>query len=400
MKYAIATLSFLASLVFAANPVGAESEPAPADAQSANSTPNQEGVAEADARAFVGAELFTTYRLDLAEDADFNAFELDRAELHAGFDERGLGGFITNLEVIRSASPESLIGIDNNSLVARLKQAFLYLDPKLGPGKVDVRLGLIDDMWIATLEGGYDIRATRPLISERALLFDTSDLGLTLGYELWDGMVSLHWQLTNGEGRNQTEQNTGKNSTVVASFRLADVALLGDEATLGVHGIYRDGSLGVAVARNHRYGAGLTFAHPRLGAGAEFVLAEGTAGRPDADGQVLGVWANARILPRYLGAFAAFDQHEQDVDIDDTTISIISGGLFIDLIEWEERLMLGAAADASRDPIKRLRVYLAYQRWSFNENAGAVGGSPETSNLNRIMLTAEGRGLLSTFFDH
>lgn len=353
-----------------------------------------------DSVAFVGAELFTTYRFDLAEDADFNAFELDRAELHAGFDERGLGGFITNLEVIRSASPESLIGIDNNSLVARLKQAFLYADPVLGPGVLDVRLGLVDDLWISTLESGYDIRAVRPLLSERAGLFDTSDLGLTLGYELWDGMFSLHWQLTNGEGRNQVEQNTGKNSTVVASLRLVDFALFAEQATLGLHGLYRDGSLGVAVARNHRFGGGITFAHPRLGAGAEFVIAQGTAGRPDADGQILGVWTNGRILPRYLGAFASFDRHVQDVDVDDSTISIVSGGVFTDIVDWEPRLTLGAAPDAAPDPVKRLRIYLSYQRWSFGNNAGAAGGSPETSNLNRIMLTAEGRGLLTTIFDH
>jgi hypothetical protein len=177
-----------------------------------------------DACLTLDGELFTGYRRSsLAGNRKFSEFALDRAELGTQFWWRPHWRFDTGValrvEAIRSAGPKSIIGIDGNSLIMRLAQAYGHGAIHLGPIDIGVRFGQIPERWIEQLEKGYDTRGADPLASDRIALFDRADLGGSLTISGWKGRFDVDVALTNGEGRAQLELNTGKNTTVIATVR-------------------------------------------------------------------------------------------------------------------------------------------------------------------------------------
>ncbi len=325
-------------------------------------------------------------------DSDLNEFELGRAELGAGFREAGMGGLTLNLEVVRSASPESLFGVDGNSLIARAKHAFAFADPSIGPGTLRVAVGLIQDPWISMLESGYRIRAMRPTASESSQLFDTSDLGLSLGYSLWDGFAELTLAWTNGEGRNQSETNTGKNATVVASLRPLHTNLFDSDAVLGFHFVWRDGSVGQGFLPNHRLGGALTWTHKRFEVGAEFLRGDGTK-RRDLPSQVVSAWVDADIIDHWFGVFAGFDTHNLNSDIEQASVLGLSGGFYTDLIQRKEAFTWRTNMTPKKG-LQCLRLALHGRTDTYESQAGALVGVPGLSDVYQINLTAEAAGLL------
>ncbi|MEZ4462485.1 MAG: hypothetical protein R3E66_22725 [bacterium] len=343
-------------------------------------------------QAWVVAEMFAGGRYTATDGDDFNAFDLDRMEVGLGLRKTNLGGVFVNVETLRSATPESLFGVDGNSLVLRAKHAFAFGDPELGPGRLRVALGLIADPWIVTLEDGYRLRSVRALASETSGFFDTSDLGVSLGYDLWDGFGELTVAWTNGEGRNDIEQNTGKNATVVASVRPWAPEIWGQTATLGLHAVWRDGSVGRGFAPNHRLGGAVTLTHPSFGFGAEFVQATGTQDA-DVDARLVSCWGDFDVLSHWLGVFAGFDFHTLNVDASDTSVTTLQGGVYSDVIarapmtSWRHDI-------ASQPGLSRLRVALHGRSATYQAAAGALVGSPNLSNSYQILLTVEAAGLV------
>lgn len=322
-------------------------------------------------------------------DADnFNAFNLRRAELGLGMQRKDVAGFLVNLEAVRSAGPRSYFGIDNNSLVMRVKHGFGFYSPVIGPGRLTLRGGMIPDVWVETVEQGYDIRAIAPIMAEEGGLYVSSDLGGSIGYALWDGFVEARVALMNGEGRNQFELNTGKNTTAVLSVRPLKFDLNEKQATLGLHASYRDGSLGTSSRANHRISAALTFAHPRHFGGAEFTQANGFQGQSSLRARGVSAWANSAIYPTWLGVYGRFSRVQQDIATEGSEVTRIQAGLYADLIE---------PADAERSifGFPRLRLYAGYARESFGENAEAITGVDGATDAHIISATLSARGAAS-----
>lgn len=347
---------------------------------------------EATAQAWIQAEVFGRGQYLETDDDDFNEFVLDRAEVGIGLRRSGLGGALLNFESVRSATPESLFGVDGNSLIVRAKHAFAFADPVLGPGRLRLAAGLIADPWITTLEDGYRLRAARPQASESSGFFDTSDLGASASYALWDGVAELTVAWMNGEGRNQVEQNTGKNATVVASVRPWKPIILGSEATLALHVVWRDGSVGQGFAPNHRLGGAVTLTHPSLGAGVEFISADGTQDL-DVPAQVIAGWVDVDVYSHWLGVFVAAESQTFNTDMDDTSRLRLEGGLYSDVVERTQ--VTSWRHDVASEPgLSRLRIILHGRTDTYGDSAGAVVGSPGLSDVYQIMLTAEAAGLV------
>lgn len=330
-------------------------------------------------------QVFSSYDRSYSDAGDFNAFRLDRAQLDVGFGWQDWAGAYLSVEGVRSAGPDSLFGVDENSIVARVKYGFGYIDPELGPGVLQVRGGLIPDLWIESVEAGYDLRGLSPLAAEKSGFFDTSDLGASVTYSAWQGLAALRVSMTNGEGRNQVELNEGKNTTFVLDVRPVAVDFWGGEGVLGLHAGWRDGSQGVGQLRAHRGMGAITFRHPRLGAGVEYERALGYLGRGDRVAQSVGAWANAALWHHWLNIFGRYDRVDTDVDADDATIDTIQAGLF------------GDAFAVSRAPeARRLRLYVGYRHRSFGANAAPVPGVPEAADADVVFATVEARGLIVT----
>jgi hypothetical protein len=312
-----------------------------------------------------------------AEAGDFNELRLDRAELGGCVVHDSGAGLLLGVEAIRSAGPDSLIGVDGDSIVVRLEYAVGYYRAALGPGVLRVQAGLVPDAWVHTLERHYDLRSTAPLLSETARFYETSDLGVTLAYAVLDGRLSLEVAYGNGEGAAEVEQNTGKNLTVVLSGAPLVLEILGAPLTIGLHASLRDGSLGVAEVRNHRLAGAITAVHPRLRAGAELVHARGYRGRGDVEALGLGVWLAGTLVDPWLGVSTRLDLLEADLDASDAGVTTTTLGLYTDAVS-----QLAPSA-----PL-RLRLHAAWQHTSRGAAAPPVPGAALDTDRLALVLEA------------
>jgi len=336
------------------------------------------------------SEVFTGFRHSaLAGGRKLSEFALDRGELgtqlwwrpHWRVDT----GVALRVEAVRSAGPQSLIGVDGNSLILRLAQAYGHAAVHLGPIDLGVRFGQVPERWIEQLEKGYDSRGADPLGSDRVVMFDRADLGATLTLSGWKGRFDVDASFTNGEGRAQLELNQGKNTTIIATARPWRTRHARGPIALAVHGMYRDGSYGVPVAgapgRNHRAGAALTFQSPWAFAGVEYVRAFGFNARPELVSDVIGAWASAYAYQPWVGLMAKYDHVRQDVATAGTQVHVVSAALFSDVFGYSFRNR------------RRVRLYAGYQYEGYGPNAGPVPGAPEAANTHRFMLQLTAQGL-------
>ena len=336
------------------------------------------------------SEVFTGFRHSaLAGGRKLSEFALDRGELgtqlwwrpHWRVDT----GVALRVEAVRSAGPQSLIGVDGNSLILRLAQAYGHAAVHLGPIDLGVRFGQVPERWIEQLEKGYDTRGADPLGSDRVVMFDRADLGATLTLSGWKGRFDVDASFTNGEGRAQLELNQGKNTTIIATARPWRTRHARGPIALAVHGMYRDGSYGVPVAgapgRNHRAGAALTFQSPWAFAGVEYVRAFGFNARPELVSDVIGAWASAYAYQPWVGLMAKYDHVRQDVASAGTQVHVVSAALFSDVFGYSFRNR------------RRVRLYAGYQYEGYGPNAGPVPGAPEAANTHRFMLQLTAQGL-------
>lgn len=325
----------------------------------------------------VTGQLFATGDVTFVEGDSFSEVRLDRAVLGVCLAHASWGGGYAAVEAIRSAGRESLIGIDGDSIVLRVKQAVAFVRPTVGPGVLVAQVGLVPDPWVQALDHRNDVRAVMPSLSERAF-FDASDLGASVGYRLFEGRLAATVSVVNGEGRAQREQNDGKNVTVVISGAPLALELLGGTATLGLHGVWRDGSLGVGRAKDHRLGAALTLVHPRATLGLEWVHADGISGRGEVTADGLGLWATVLVWSPWVGAYFRAESLTPDTAVDDGGASTLAVGLYADLVSQELR-----AQDF------RLRAYLGYSGRSYGAQASPLPGAGEVLDSDRVMLTVE-----------
>lgn len=338
----------------------------------------------------IGGEIFTGFRYNNVSGSGFSEFALDRTEVLTGFlwkpFKRLETGFDVRLETVRSAGPGSLQGVDQNSIVVRVAQVFGQAVTHLGPIDLGVRAGMIPERWVEQVEKSYDIRGIGPLPSERNLFYDTADLGGGLTVSGWKGRAELDIQYVNGEGRRQQEQNSGKNTMVMLAVRPINrrikTAKTEGPLVLSLFGAYRDGSLGVAVARNHRASGAITFRSPWAVAGFEYAHAFGLDGRGDITANTLGAWASGWAFHPYVGLLAKYERTAQDLSDAESTVQLISAGAFSDLFPYVDRNR------------RRIRLHLVYEYEGYGAAAGPLPGTPNAVNTHRVMLMVQVRGLL------
>ncbi len=319
----------------------------------------------------VDGEAFTSFGWYDGDGQSFSEFSLDRAELGLrSRDGLRVGGEL-RLEAVRSAGADSVMGVDGDSLVFRVKRAYGRAEVLGGTVTVELRAGLIPDPWIAALEADYGFRAASATLAERAGLHDTSDLGAAAAARLLDGVAILHVAVTNGEGRNQIEQNPGKSTSAVLSVRPLELDLAGSRTRLRLHAAARDGSRGAGQVRDHRLAGAVTFHGEDVSAGVEYTRAYGYAGMPDRVADGVGLWAGGRYRPRRVGGLVRVDLLREDVATAGTDGTTTTLGVFADLAER---------------PYGELRLYALGQDERAGDLAGPVAGVPEAIEARRVLI--------------
>ena len=127
-------------------------------------------------------EVFSSYQHSQTKSQTFSQFQLDRSEFGVqSWEEADWGGEL-RLESLRSAGPNSLIGIDGDSLILRVKRAWGFRKFQGQNWKLQTRFGLIPDPWHLVIMNTFPLRGLGPSQGEREGLQDTSDLGLSFQF--------------------------------------------------------------------------------------------------------------------------------------------------------------------------------------------------------------------------
>jgi hypothetical protein len=348
MSRAAATAAALAAL--AAAPLGAttaRAEPPPLGATSAaRAEPSPPPLTGA-----LSAELFATGRQLEAGAQDGSAVELDRGEVGLALGGAGLAGEV-RLETVRSAGPDSLLGVDGDSLVVRVKRAWAGGERRLGPIVVGGRGGAIAEPWVASLERDLDLRALGASLGEAAGWLAPSDLGAAVTARGWDDLVALDVAILNGEGLRLREQNDGKSLSVAARIAAPPLALAGLDHRAALHLGAREGSRGTGSARDHRLAAALTLAGPIGFAGAEVMQARGVEARAERIAAGVAGWLGGGWPGCRCGAALRADVVDLDRDRGATYHRSALAAGYLDLLDPGAdrlRLWLGARADRFGD---------------------------------------------------
>lgn len=232
----------------------------------------------------VTGDLFATYRLVSRQDQLLHEFELSRVQMTAWAGFRGLVGTQFTVDTVRSSGGRSYFGIDGDSILPRLKWAFAEATP--WRHYIALRAGIVPDLILQFAEASWGYRVQGPTGLERDALFTPGDVGATVEAALPWQVGSVAVSVVNGEGLSLREQNSGKNLT--AALRITPLRMRAPD--LIVHALFRDGSVGAGSAADRRVAGGVTYASPRLGAGAIATLAMGYRGVGDQWAAHLSTW--------------------------------------------------------------------------------------------------------------
>lgn len=185
----------------------------------------------------------------------------------------------------RSAPDGGYLGINGEAYVPELQIAEARVAlPKLG---VTAFAGLIDVPWVLMENQRFGYRiVSKPWVQATSVL-NRSDAGVGATWVAPSRTVEVTLMGTTGEGARWRERNAGQSVSLYVSARpLA-------EQDLRVDLLARQGSVGVASARDHRLGARASYRSPSFGAGASAIRAWGVAGDATREPWVLAGWASA-----------------------------------------------------------------------------------------------------------
>ncbi len=324
--------------------------------------------------------MFAGFRATFQEENSFNEFDLHEFQLRLRTDWKRMLGVEMRIEVLRSAQPQSLFGIDGDAYIVRLQQAWGFGRVAFWKDRIELeaRFGFLFDNWIELAQEGYQLRDVSLLISQGGDFFAPTDLGFSAGIKFWHGLVEARVSFTNGEGTNRAEQNAGKNTTITATVRplvLLNTRLLGYKPELSLHFVYRDGSLGTGLAANHRLGGALNFTLGPYNVGLEYVNANGWRGDGALQADGLGAWLSAAFYKHYVGLSARYDRLNTNLNVDDAVRQRITVGLYTDA--FQGFLWRG---------FQRFRLYALYQYEDQGQNSGPLPGFPEAGTAHRVLL--------------
>ena len=279
----------------------------------------------------ISGEVFNHFKNQSSSAQNFNSFDLERAELGIQSSQDPRWGGELRLEAVRSAGPDSLMGIDGDSFVMRLKRAWGFGKFQSEDWSFTARYGLIPDQWHLMVMRAFPLRSIGPSQGEREGMQETSDLGFCLDLE-YQGH-RLFMSLTNGEGRRYQDQNVGKNILIGAQF---SAELL--NGILHVSTAYRDGSKGPNASRDHRLYLSSVWSSQHLSIGTIGSRAWGLKDRASLTANALQTWIAAWLIPKYLGAYLNFEwvryQHISPIALETDELSTQPFDLDRDALEW------------------------------------------------------------------
>lgn len=219
-----------------------------------------------------GVEVFAQYAARLTnttagETEWFHRFDVPRVHAALTGEYRDARARVV-LEAVRSAAEGSLVGVDGDSLVFRVREAYASWNGR----PLHLQAGVVPTLTLPEIEGTWRLRAVAPTPLEVTALGSPADLGATARFDLprtfgWVGVGAY-----NGEGYNGRELNRGKNVEIVASVHPFPWRAM---QPLAVLASYTLGSSGTGAARANRFTGALLWQGASLRVGLTGTVAWG-----------------------------------------------------------------------------------------------------------------------------
>ena len=278
----------------------------------------------------VGATIFGDYTFNESpsvKDADGNtihnsAFNISRAYVNFTGNLNHFLAYRITPDITRETGTGSSL---NGSMTFRLKYAFgqFNLDDWTTKGSW-ARFGLQQTPFIDYDEGVYRYRFQGTTFEDREGLFPSSDFGASAHWNFPAGYGDLHAGFYNGEGYNKVETNNEKAFQIRGSVRPLPLggALKGLRLTAFV-----DEDHYVEDARRQRTIGQVTFEHPLINAGADYVQAKDRTSvtKSSITGTGYTIWATPRFGTSGWEALLRHDEFKPNKDVDQTRKRNIAG---------------------------------------------------------------------------
>lgn len=265
---------------------------------------------------------------------------------------------------VRSGGDAGYIGIDGEALVPEIQLA--EARGAWAPLGVAMAAGLVEDPWVVGADEAWGLRPLQASFGESMGWMDSSDLGGWLGWTSPRRVIALRVDLASGEGARFRERNEGKNLAGTATLRPVDTATSGLAFT--VYG--RDGSRGLGLARDHRFGIRASGHVPLGAAGVEGLATWGVDG--DAGRQPLG--GSAWLVAHPWGPLLAYGR----VDLASEALGQADAGTRV--------LLLGAGVELPSVARPPLRVVVGYTGTRVGAAVADVAGSTALDNTDAVFL--------------
>ncbi len=294
--------------------------------------------------------------------------ELSRARAALGVGQGVLGARMAFVGV-RSAPDQGYVGIDGEAWVptVQLAEARLRLDSVGFAGA----MGLVDDLWVASGNTAWGLRAVAPTLGEQQGWFSRSDLGGLASWTSSGGYVTLSGTATSGEGSSRRDRNDGIDSTGLLTVR--PLAFMDDGPRVQAQLMLRDGSFGQSYIRDHRQGVRLRAAYGPGVVGGSWVSAQGVAGDGAREPSGMSIWASVEPEELPLLGFLRYDRLSEDAGNSD---AVGSGS-------WVGAGLRLPAGRSSRPAGRLLAVYHSESRGS---DAAPLAGAASLTELNQFFL--------------
>ncbi|MBM4375082.1 MAG: hypothetical protein FJ095_08360 [Deltaproteobacteria bacterium] len=280
------------------------------------------------------AQYVLSIRKDDAGEPDwFHEFELPRAQFGAvaRYGEARVG---VVAETVRSTSGGALIGLAGDSIVLRIRAAFLGY--RLFE-RLSLSAGVVPTLTIPAVESSSGLRVLAPTGLELTGASSPADLGTTARLELPRGFGTVAVGGYNGEGYTGRELNRGKNLELAA---FVHPGALGPPwiRPLTVQASYVAGSNGTGLARADRLSAGLAYSERRVRVGALVTYGLGLV--DDGARRWLLVDGYGRVEPLAGLILGAQLMHfRRDLSMPGDVLSIVTGSVGYRPVEALEALL-------------------------------------------------------------
>lgn len=212
------------------------------------------------------------------------------------------------------ATDKSLSG----SNVFRLKYAFgqLNFDEWAGKGSW-IRIGLNQTPWIDYEEGIYRYRFQGPVFVDREGFLTSSDYGLSAHYAIPGNFGDVHLGVYDGEGYGSLADANGATDQKAVQARLTIRPAPAGPVLKGLRlSAFYDGDNYLKDARKRRFVGSVTFEHPFVNAGLDWLDAKDrkTPGAPEVHAQGWSAWATPKT-PFGLEALLRYDDLKPDRNV-------------------------------------------------------------------------------------